>query len=71
MLRGDRDESAGRPGIAVDKRVGRNGGVIENAGDFLGGIEPAAVCVHLENDRSGALAFRGFHGAADKQNEGL
>ena len=58
------------PGVGVDERVGRDGGVIQDAGDFLGRIEPAAVRVHVENDRARARAFRGFQGASEKQEQG-
>src|SRR5881396_2523827 len=33
-------------------------------------IEPAAICVHLENDRGGFVAFGHFHRAPQKRQEG-
>ena len=60
VTRGERDERAGRSGVGVDEGVGRDGGVIEELGDFLRGIEPAAVSVHFENDRGGARGLRRF-----------
>ncbi len=43
--------------------------MIEDAGDFLGGIEPAAVGVHVENDRARPGAFRRFLGPAQEDRE--
>ena len=57
VLGGESDEGAGGTGVGVDEGVGRNVGAVEQLGDFLRAIEPAAVGVHLENDRRPRLCF--------------
>ena len=44
--------------------------MIQNPGDLLGGIEPAAVGIHVENDRGRATALGGFLGPAEEDREG-
>ena len=69
MSGGQGDERAGGTSVGVDEGVGRDRGAVERAANVAGGIEPAAVGVHLDDDRAGARGFRGFDGAAEKQIE--
>ena len=57
MLRGQRDERARGTGIRVDEHVGRNGCVIQDAGNFRGCIESPSVGVHLKNKRDNRSVF--------------
>ena len=68
--RGKRDERARGTGVRVDKGVGRNGGVVEHAGDFRGAVEASAVGVHFKNDPARAGALRGLYGSPEKQEQG-
>ena len=71
MFGGQCDERARRTGVGIDESVSRNGCVIENLGDLFRAIEPAAVCVHLENNRGRSCVFRRLAGAANKEDERL
>ena len=69
MLGSQGNESAGRSGVRINKRVGGNGGVIKRARDFFRAIEPAAVSVHFENDRTCTAGFGGLEGATQKSEK--
>ena len=69
MLRRERDERAGRAGVGVDERVGRDRGAIQNVRDFFGRVESPAVGVHFKNDRGGAVALGEFLSASQKHQQ--
>ena len=69
VLRGDGDERARRARVGVDECVSRNFCLVERVHDISRCIEPATVCVHVENDRGSFVALGRFHRAAQKRQE--